>query len=130
MIAEWANLVMMEATAGRTCASCAQVIAWQRKDDAAGMRDLVAIYLTGEFYLNACTQEPPQLVGQLRLGAAELEQVYGWMDTLEPVDEQTEEAGVAMHRQLWATGSTPAVQADKEAMDAMIMGLIEQVAPQ
>jgi hypothetical protein len=82
MIAEWARLVNLEAGAGRSGASWGLVFAWNREGGIAGFADHVTVYVTGEVYASDSGNEAPVTLGQTRLDAEQLAQVYAWVDRL------------------------------------------------
>jgi hypothetical protein len=93
MIAEWARLVQMEAAAGRSGASWGLAFAWHREGGIAGFCDDLTVYVTGIAYATSCAGNEPTNLGQIRLDADQLAQVYDWVDTLMPFEhEQTDPA--------------------------------------
>jgi len=83
MIAEWAQLVAQEAEGGRGGASWGLVLVWHREGGIAGFCDDVTIDVTGQVSVSSCWGNQPQDLGQRRLTAAELAQLYAWTDTLQ-----------------------------------------------
>jgi hypothetical protein len=85
MLAEWARLVALEAEAGRSGASWGLALAWHRENQGrhtgAPACDDVTIYVTGDVYVASCVSDPAQTVAHFRLGAAELERLYAFVDT-------------------------------------------------
>jgi hypothetical protein len=82
MIAEWARLVNLEASAGRSGASWGLAFAWNREGGIAGFADHVTVYVTGVAYASDSGNQAPVTLGQTRLDAEQLAQVYTWVDTL------------------------------------------------
>jgi hypothetical protein len=108
MVAEWARLVALEAEAGRSGASWGLVFSWHHEDGTEGVCADVTVYVTGDAYVATCAaslsqtlpQTLPQTLAHVRLDAAQLETVYGWLDTYAPAEWLGEQAG--------ATETTPA----------------------
>lgn len=93
MIAEWARLGQLEASAGRSGASWGLAFAWHREGGIAGFCDDLTVYVTGIAYASSCVGEEPSTLGQVRLDAEQLAQIYEWVDTLAPFEvEQTDPA--------------------------------------
>jgi hypothetical protein len=82
MIAEWARLVKLEAESGRSGASWGLAFAWHREGGIAGFCDDLTAYVTGQVYASSCKGQTPVDLGMRRLSAAELAQVYAWVDRL------------------------------------------------
>jgi hypothetical protein len=78
-IAEIARQVFYEARAGRTSASAAQSMQWQRLN-ASGTCEIIVIERTGEAAIFPC-QGGTQPI-RLMLSEAQLTQLYRWTDTL------------------------------------------------
>lgn len=93
MIAEWARLVQLEALGGRSGASWGLAFAWHREGGIAGFCDDLTVYVTGQVYASSCKGNTPMNLGQTRLDADQLEQLYTWIDTLDSFElEQTDPA--------------------------------------
>ncbi len=80
MVAEWARLVYMEALAGRSGASYGLSLAWHREGGIAGFCDDISVYLTGEIYATSCKSGAATGLGRSRLDAAQLAQIFAWVD--------------------------------------------------
>jgi len=83
MIAEWARLVFVEAISGRSGASYGLALAWHREGGIAGFCDDISVYLTGDVYATSCKSGAPTGLGRSRLDAAQLTQIYTWVDNLD-----------------------------------------------
>jgi len=83
MVAEWARLVYIEALSGRSGAAYGLAFAWHREGGIAGFCDDMSVYLTGEVYATSCKSGEPSGLGRSRLDAAQLAQVYDWVDNLD-----------------------------------------------
>lgn len=82
MIAEWARLVTIEASGGRSGAAYGLIFAWHREGGIAGFCDDVTVYVTGDVYATSCRGGPPKELGRGRLTADQLKQVFAWVDDL------------------------------------------------
>jgi hypothetical protein len=82
MIAEFAQLVASEATAGRAGAADGMAIACHREGGIAGFCDDVIVRITGEVNATSCRGGKAQDLGMKWLNAAQLEQLFSWIDHL------------------------------------------------
>lgn len=82
MIAEWARLVTVEASGGRSGAAYGLAFSWHREGGIAGFCDDLAVYVTGEALASSCKGSQPQDLGRVRLTADQLDQLYRWVDSL------------------------------------------------
>ncbi len=80
MVAEWARLVYTEGLTGHGGASYGLAFAWHREGGFAGFCDDISVYLTGEIYATSCKSGTATGLGRSRLDAAQLAQVYAWVD--------------------------------------------------
>jgi hypothetical protein len=80
MVAEWARLVYTEALTGHSGASYGLSFAWHREGGFAGFCDDISVYLTGEIYATSCKSGTAAGLGRSRLDAAQLAQIYAWVD--------------------------------------------------
>jgi hypothetical protein len=87
-MAEWASLRYDELVADRTSAAWSLALDWHREGGIAGFCDEVTVYLTGDYLVNNCknpTLTPlaaPEPALPPHLTPGQLEQLYGWYDTL------------------------------------------------
>jgi inhibitor of cysteine peptidase len=95
MIAEWARLVALEAQGGRSGASWGLVFAWHREGGIAGFCDDVTVYVSGDAYITSCKGDQPQALGRVRLSSNQLTLIYGWMDTLQPLEVEQRDPATA-----------------------------------
>jgi hypothetical protein len=95
MIAEWARLVQLEATGGRSGASWGLAFAWHREGGIAGFCDDLTVYVTGQVYASSCQGNEPVNLGQTRLDAEQLAQVYEWVDRLQGFEVEQRDPAVA-----------------------------------
>lgn len=94
-VAEWARLIYSEAESGRSGAAWGLALAWHREGGIAGFCDDLAIYRTGWAVPSSCKGAQPRQFSAYRLSAEEIEQVFTWVDTLEPFETSQKDAGVA-----------------------------------
>ncbi len=95
MLAEWAQLAYHEASAGRSGASWGLAFAWHREGGIAGFCDDLTVYVTGRVYASSCRGNEPQTLGKARLDAAQLAQLYDWVDTLQSFEFEQRDPSVA-----------------------------------
>jgi hypothetical protein len=120
MIAEWAHWVSVEAAAGRGGASWGLAFAWHREGGIAGFCDDLAVYVTGEVFATSCKSGQPDDLGRGYLTAAQLGQVYAWLDSLttfelEHTDPATADA-MTVRLVFSGTGSAEPTEADQQAI--------------
>jgi hypothetical protein len=80
MVAEWARLVYTEGLTGHSGASYGLSFAWHREGGFAGFCDDISVYLTGDINATSCKSGTATGLGRSRLDAAQLAQVYAWVD--------------------------------------------------
>lgn len=91
-IAEWASLRHDELESGRTGAAWSLALDWSRQGGIAGFCDEVTVYLTGDYTVGNCkTPSPtpgatPVPALPPHLTSDQLDQLYGWYDTLASFD--------------------------------------------
>ncbi len=121
-IAEWANLVNMEAVGGRGGAAWGLALSWHREGGIAGFCDDLGIYLTGWAMPTSCKTSQPAAVKEYRLTAPELEQLYSWVDQLTNVDYEKKDAATAdamlVRLNLVGQGTTQATPQQQEQIAA------------
>ncbi|MDX1520990.1 MAG: SH3 domain-containing protein, partial [Anaerolineae bacterium] len=134
MLAEWANLVYLEAESGRSGASWGLVFAWHREGGLAGFCDDVSVYVTGQVYAASCKGEQPQDLGRTRLNADQLATIFNWVDTLQPFEQTFEDPAVAdgMTTSLVfsGAGSQPAHEPDIALIFDFAQNLFNEVSMQ
>jgi hypothetical protein len=89
MVAEWARLAFQIAQSGRTGAAWGIALDWQREGGIAGFCDRVTIYLSGFASASSCKGPASTNAGRLQLSPQQLDQLYGWVDTLASFDYAT-----------------------------------------
>ncbi len=116
-VAEWARLVYIEAQGIRAEAEAGAAFTWRREGGIAGFCDTLTIYRSGWAVSVSCKAGGTKVVEPYRLSPNELEQLYGWLDTLAPFNYETKDSAKAdaMLVQLYWLGSgldqaTPAQQ--------------------
>lgn len=95
MIAEWAALAAQEAEAGRSGASWGLALAWHREGGIAGFCDDLALYANGRAAATQCGGSEPQAAGRARLDAAQLAQLYDYLDRYAPFEYVLDDGAVA-----------------------------------
>ncbi len=115
-VAEWANLVNMEAVGGRGGAAWGLALTWHREGGIAGFCDDLIIYLDGWAVPNSCKTNQPAASNEYRLTAGELEQLYSWADQLETVEYEKKDAATAdaMLVKLYMVGQGTTKAADQQ----------------
>lgn len=129
MIAEWAKLATLEASAGRSGASWGLALAWHREGGIAGFCDDLAVYVTGQAFATSCKGNTPQELGKGRLNTEELEQLYGWLDRLQGFEAEQSDGAVAdsMTMRLLFNGTgTEAASEDVQAEVAAFAAALHQ----
>jgi hypothetical protein len=86
-VAEWAAQVAAEAAAGRDLPLTPPALSW-RRGVTGGRCDALEIYPWGEARASRCDLDEPEGLGRRQLTASELRLVYGWLDSLRPLDER------------------------------------------
>lgn len=81
-IAEWAALVVDEAVSGKSDAARGLVIGWHREGGVNGACDNLAVYRSGEVIADSCMDGNARSIGKTRLNAEQLDQLFGWLDSL------------------------------------------------
>jgi hypothetical protein len=127
MIAEWARLAVQEVSAGRSSAALGLAFAWHREGGIAGFCDDLAVYVTGQLSATSCKNQDAANLGQRRISADELAQLYQWIDEYAPFEYNHDDGAVADSMQVTlifsGTGSTEADEATKQAILAFAQDL-------
>lgn len=127
MIAEWARLAVQEASAGRSSAALGLAFAWHREGGIAGFCDDLAVYVTGQLSATSCKNQDADNLGQRRMSADELAQLYPWIDEYAPFEYNHDDGAVADSMQVTlifsGMGSTEADEATKQAILAFAQEL-------
>ena len=123
-IAEWARLTYQIADAGRAGAGWGVAFTWHREGGIAGFCDDVTVYLTGLTHISSCTGSSRQLY----LNSSQLEQVYGWVDSIKNIDYSHTDSNVtdpmSISLVLQGNGSREANQADIQAISDFASNLV------
>lgn len=121
MLAEFARLVALESTAGRSGSSWGLAFAWHRQGGIAGFCDDVSIYVSGEAFISSCRADASGSPTRVMLNSGQLEQVYAWVDGLRAFDFEVaaspdipDSMGITLH--FFGTGANPASDADVQNM--------------
>ena len=128
-LAEWARLMLLEAQSGRSTPDQGLALAWHREGGIAGFCDDLLVYAYGRVQATNCKSSPAD-ARTLQLDAAQLEQLFTWLDGYLPIqDYQTDPATAdAMTRELLlnGTGSRAAGDAEKQALSDFASALYAQ----
>lgn len=118
-LAEWARLVLLEAQSGRSTADQGLAMAWHREGGIAGFCDDLLVYAYGAVQATNC-KTSPAVARTLQLDAAQLEQLFVWLDGYLPIqDYQTDPAtadAMTVELLLNGTGSRAASDEEKQAL--------------
>lgn len=95
MIAEWARLVFVEAAGGGAGPSRGLVLSWRREGGLAGFCDDLQVYLSGKAFAGSCAGGQTAPTGERWLDAAELAQLYAWVDGLAPFERELQDPAEA-----------------------------------
>ena len=137
-MAEWASLRYDELVAGRTSAAWSLALDWHREGGIAGFCDEVTVYLTGDYLVNNCKNPPATSVATpepslpLHLSPVQLEQLYGWVDSLATFEYAYTDPAVsdAMTTRFAFSGNgkQAATEEDIQAINAFASSLLVQAA--
>jgi len=95
MMAEWASLNYDIASSGRAGAAWGLALAWHREGGIAGFCNDVNVYQTGLYMASSCQLSQPAAPLTGYLTATQLDQLYGWIDSLQTVDYSYTDPAVA-----------------------------------
>jgi len=90
-IAEWANIVYMEAISGRSGAAWGNAFAWHREGGIAGFCDDLVVYRSGMATASSCRTSSSTVFSDVRLNSAQLDQLYQYLDTYKPGEIKRED---------------------------------------
>jgi hypothetical protein len=137
-IAEWASLRYDELESGRSGAAWSLALDWNRQGGIAGFCDEVTVLLTGDYDVSNCKTPPPTAAATLEptlplhLSPTQLDQLYGWYDTLETFDyEHTDPAtadALTIKFTFQGNGTQPASEQDIQAINDFAYGLMIQAS--
>ena len=128
MIAEFAQLAAMEASAGRSGAAYGIAIAWHREGGIAGFCEDVTVSVLGEVNATSCKGGTPQDLGVKWLSATQVKQLFEWVDRLKSFEiNQTDPAVAdAMTIRLFfgGAGTAEPTDADKQVIQDFTQQLL------
>ena len=128
-LAEWARLVLLEMQSGRTSAPQGLALAWHRDGGIAGFCDDLLVYNYGAALATDCKLNPLN-TRTLQLDSSQLEQLYAWLDVLQPIqDYQTDPAvadAMTVELLLNGNGNQAAANTDRQAIIDFAMTLYQQ----
>ena len=132
MITEWARQAALEASTGRSGASWGLAFAWHRQGGIAGFCDDLTAYVTGQLYAASCKGQSAENLGQRRLTAGELEQLFAWVDEYAPFEFVQDDGPVADSMKVTlvfsGAGGTPADEATQQTILAFAEGLYAEMS--
>jgi hypothetical protein len=132
MLAEWVRVVTDEALGNEAGTTQNLAIAWHREGGVAGFCDNLSIYMTGKLIATSCAGGQSQELGQFRLNPEQLQQVYDWVDSLQPFEiEQTDNAtadGMTIQLSLNGLGDTKASEATRQTIETFATNLYVQIS--
>jgi hypothetical protein len=132
MIAEWARLVALEAQAGRSGASWGLAFAWHLEGGSPAQCGSVTAYVTGDLYVASCAGDTPQTLLATRLGAQDLAQLYGWLDTVAPFERNlpdSDGSGASARLVFSGAGATGAGEELQQALHEFAARFWAQAVP-
>ena len=123
-IIEWARLQFQIAQAGRAGAAWGLAFTWHREGGIAGFCDDVTVYVTGLTSISNCTG----FNRQLYLNSSQLEQLYGWVDTIKSIDYSHTDPDITdpmtIRLAMSGIGNRQASQAEIQAMSDFASSLV------
>jgi len=123
-IIEWARFQFLVAESGRGGAAWGLAFTWHREGGIAAFWDDVTVYVTGLAYISSRTGSSRQIY----LNASQLEQVYGWVDTIKNIDYFHTDTDITdpmtISLVLNGTGNRQATQAEIQAISNFASSLV------
>ncbi len=130
MLAEWAWLVQWEAQNGGPI-TWSEALAWHREGGVAGFCDDLTIDVTGEATARSCAGGQQVKLGRTHLNAAQLADLYRWIDTLQPFQTETVDPATAdaltVRLAFNGVGPGQATAADVQAISVFAARVYEQI---
>lgn len=118
-LAEWARLVLEEMQSGKSNADLGLALAWRRQGGVAGFCEELLIYRDGSGSATDCKLNAAG-ARALRLDAAQLEQLYAWLDGFRAIEYSHTDAATAdamtVELQLRGTGDRDAGETGRQAL--------------
>jgi len=139
MLAEWAKLIQWQAQTGQAATggpegpALGDALMFGREDGLTGSCDSLTIDVTGTAYATTCRFEVDE-VHTTRLDAAQLEQLYGWLDTFQYFEEAVADApaaadGITTTLRFHGTGPKEAASADRQAIMDFAARVFDKAVP-
>jgi hypothetical protein len=122
-IAELAQLMYQEARGGQPAGSWVNALALRRDGVPDRAPICLTVDLTGRAVVTDCAAQAAQPV---RLNSGGLEQLYAWVDGLQPFDAQIIDKEITTQLTFAGRGTTEATDADKQAIRTYADGLIAE----
>lgn len=82
-MAEWAAIVYQQLTSPSSVGNAGLAITWERSGGIAGFCDTLKIYRSGLAVSTSCKSGPEQAPRRTWLNSAQLQDLYGWIDSLQ-----------------------------------------------
>jgi hypothetical protein len=127
-LAEWAQMVFLEVSSAVALPNNGLALTWKRSGGIAGFCDDLKIYRSGLVTSFNCKSASPAVPATQWLNAAQLEQLYGWMDALQTSDGKQTDSGVADSMSItWVlsgSGTRAATVAERQAIFTFAAALI------
>jgi len=135
-LAEWARMVFLEVSSATPLPSTGRealpnnglALTWKRSGGIAGFCDELKVYRSGRVATFNCKSGSPAVPATQWLNAAQLEQLYGWVDALQTSDGKQTDSGVADSMSItWVlsgSGTRAASTAERQAIFTFAAALI------
>ncbi len=127
-LAEWGQMLFLEVSSKTALPNNGLALTWHRSGGIAGFCDDLKIYRSGLVARYTCRSGSPVLQGTQWLTAAQLEQLFGWLDTLQITAGKQSDGAVADSMSItWVlsgSGARAAVAAENEAIFAFAAQLM------
>lgn len=119
-LAEWAAAVVSEAASGQAKPRVGLAMTWRRAGGIAGFCDELAVYSGGQAPATSCKTSPPSDLAARWLSSPQLDQLFGWLDSLAAFQYGQKDPAVAdamsVDLSFNGAGTTAASDADQQAM--------------
>jgi len=127
-LAEWARMVFLEVSSAEALPNNGLALTWKRSGGIAGFCDELKIYRSGLVASFNCKSGSPAVPTTQWLNAAQLEQLYVWVDTLQTSDGKQTDSGVADSMSItWVlsgSGTRAASTAERQAIFTFAAALV------
>jgi hypothetical protein len=121
-VAEWAYMVYLDISSSSSPTNTGLALIWQREGGIAGFCDDLKIFRSGLVVSTSCKTGADRPQDIRWLNAAQLDQFFGWLDTLQTSDgRQIDPAVVDQMRITWilsANGRRQPTESERQAIQA------------